>query len=77
MALDLSKKLDIKKLLKGLEKYRPRRRGWTWRPAGGAQLGPFGYSQCSEPPKTGQALASAQPTLIEVPLALLGPTDVT
>jgi len=59
MALDPSKKLDVKKLLRGLEKYRPRRRGWTWRAPGGAQLGPFGYSQCSEPLKAGQALASA------------------
>jgi D-ornithine 4,5-aminomutase subunit beta len=59
MALDPSKKLDIKKLLKGLEKYRPRRRGWTWRAPGGKQLGPFSYEQCSEPLKAGQALASA------------------
>ncbi len=59
MSLQPDKKLDIKKLLKGLEKYRPRRRGWTWRAPGGSQFGPFTYEQCSEPLKAGQALASA------------------
>ena len=29
MSLAPNEKLDIRKLLKGLEKYRPRRRGWT------------------------------------------------
>ncbi len=31
MKLDPNKKLDIKELLKDLDVYRPKRRGWTWR----------------------------------------------
>jgi D-ornithine 4,5-aminomutase subunit beta len=29
--LDPNEKLDVQALLEGLERYRPRRRGWTWR----------------------------------------------
>ena len=29
--LDPDEKLDIERLLDGIERYRPRRRGWTWR----------------------------------------------
>ena len=31
MKLSPDKKLDVREILKGLEKYRPRRKGWTWR----------------------------------------------
>ncbi len=31
MRLDPNEKLDIGAILEGLEEYRPRRKGWTWR----------------------------------------------
>jgi D-ornithine 4,5-aminomutase subunit beta len=48
--LESNEKLNIEELLKDLEAYRPRRRGWTWRrPAPNLELGPFSYRDCSEP----------------------------
>lgn len=49
-ALCPSEKMDIRSILQGLESYRPRRRGWTWRPGRGPrQMGPFQYQQASAP----------------------------
>ncbi|MDR1558571.1 MAG: LuxR family transcriptional regulator, partial [Clostridiales bacterium] len=43
-------RLDIEEILKDLEHYRPRRKGWTWRvPSPNLTLGPFSYRDCSEP----------------------------
>lgn len=43
-------KLDISEILKDLEHYRPKRRGWTWRPKSQHQTyGPFDYQNMSEP----------------------------
>ncbi len=43
-------KLDVEALLEGLERYRPRRRGWTWRtPIPGQRIGPFAYHETSTP----------------------------
>ena len=43
-------KIDIVELLKDLDKYEPRRRGWTWRkPAENKEMGPFKYCDISEP----------------------------
>lgn len=43
-------KIDIVELLKDLDKYEPRRRGWTWRkPAEDKKMGPFKYHDISEP----------------------------
>jgi len=48
-----NEKLDVVELLKDLDKYEPRRRGWTWRkPAPNLQLGPFEYKDASESLKT-------------------------
>ncbi|NLY54596.1 MAG: LuxR family transcriptional regulator [Firmicutes bacterium] len=45
-------KLDIQLILKDLEHYRPRRRGWTWRqPVPEQKMGPFTYKQTSQPLK--------------------------
>ena len=47
--LDPERKLDIVELLRDLDHYRPRRRGWTWRKKIAHQiLGPFDYRQTSE-----------------------------
>jgi len=45
------RKLDIEKILEGLESYHPPRKGWTWRdvPEGGVDMGPFHYRDMSKP----------------------------
>jgi len=41
--------LDIGEVLRGLEHYRPRRKGWTWRrPVAEQGIGPFVYRETSE-----------------------------
>ncbi len=54
-------KLDIKAILKGLEHYRPRRRGWTWRTGGDKRhrAGPFEYHETTDPMNTGTPLPAA------------------
>lgn len=43
-------RIDVRQILQGLEDYRPRRRGWTWRkPVHNQMAGPFTYRQTSEP----------------------------
>jgi D-ornithine 4,5-aminomutase subunit beta len=43
-------KLDIREILKDLEHYVPRRRGWTWRvKTKDLKLGPYHYEDCSQP----------------------------
>ncbi len=52
MTLHLSpeEKLDLREVLRDLESYRPRRRGWTWRrPVPDQQVGPFVLHDTSEP----------------------------
>ena len=45
-------KLNVASILKDLESYQPRRRGWTWRqPVPEQTLGPFTYKQTSVPLK--------------------------
>ena len=52
--------IDVREILKDLEHYRPRRRGWTWRkPAPGLHMGPFRYRDCSEPLKASVPLPPA------------------
>ena len=52
--------IDVAKVLEGLEHYRPRRRGWTWRePAPDLEMGPFRYQDCSKPLKNGVPLPPA------------------
>jgi len=47
--LDPDEKLDLEQILDGIEDYRPRRRGWTWRKRVKDQkLGPFSYRETSE-----------------------------
>ena len=48
--LNKTERIDVEEVLKDLEHYHPRRRGWTWRqPAPAAQLqqGPFQYRDIS------------------------------
>ncbi|HUM56276.1 MAG TPA: D-ornithine 4,5-aminomutase subunit OraE [Bacillota bacterium] len=56
-----NEKLDIDNILKDLDKYEPRRSGWTWRkPAPGLKMGPFEYKDASEPLKNGVPLPPAK-----------------
>ena len=58
--LNKDEKINIKEILKDLESYRPRRRGWTWRKASpGLKLGAFTYKDASEPLKQGIGLMSS------------------
>jgi D-ornithine 4,5-aminomutase subunit beta len=56
-----NEKLNVENLLKDLDKYQPRRRGWTWRKAApGVELGPFVYHEASAPLKNSVSLPSAK-----------------
>ena len=49
MKLSPDKKLDVREILKGLENYQPRRKGWTWRKKlKNNKIGPFVYKDTSE-----------------------------
>lgn len=59
--LSPGEKLDVSRILEGLENYKPRRSGWTWRKKQPAQqVGPFTYSQTSEPLKQSIPLPAAK-----------------
>ncbi len=61
MQLVPEKKLDINEILKDLEHYRPRRKGWTWRNAQkDVQIGDFEYLQASAPLKNSIPLPTAK-----------------
>lgn len=53
-------KLDIRNILTDLDKYRPRRRGWTWRKTKPQQIGEFRYEQVSENLKNSIPLPGAR-----------------
>ncbi len=56
-----NEKLNIENILKDLESYRPKRRGWTWRESDkGEKLGPFTYHDASKPLKNSIPLPSAK-----------------
>lgn len=61
MKLDPRKKMDITEVLKDLEHYRPRRKGWVWREqVKGQVIGPFIYKQSSKPLKNSVPLPTAE-----------------
>ena len=61
MELKHNEKLDIEYILKDLDKYEPKRRGWTWRkPVPELKMGPFTYRDASEPLKNGVPLPPAK-----------------
>jgi D-ornithine 4,5-aminomutase subunit beta len=60
MKLSPDEKLDVREVLRDLEHYRPRRKGWTWRrPAPQHVLGPFTYRNASEDLARSVPLAAA------------------
>ena len=61
MILKHNEKLDVRNILKDLDKYEPRRKGWVWRkPAPGLKMGPFYFYDCSEPLKNSVGLPPAK-----------------
>lgn len=62
MELKPNEKLDIEYILKDLDKYRPRRRGWTWRKDsdGPMKIGKFEYYETSELLKQSQPLPASK-----------------
>ena len=58
--LSPDRKLDIREILDDLDRYRPRRKGWTWRnPVPDQAIGPFVYKDTSEPLKSSVPLPAA------------------
>ena len=52
--------INVAEILKDLDKYRPRRRGWTWRkPVPNLHMGPFEYQDATEPLKSSVPLPPA------------------
>ena len=52
--------INVAEILKDLDKYRPRRRGWTWRkPVPNLHMGPFEYQDATEPLKCSVPLPPA------------------
>ena len=59
--LKYNEKLDVENILKDLDKYRPARRGWTWRtPEPGLKMGPFQYRDATTPLKNSVGLPSSK-----------------
>ena len=58
--LNPNENIDVSEILKDLEQYHPRRRGWTWRePVPELQMGAFQYQDCSKPLADSVALPPA------------------
>lgn len=56
-----NKKLDIDYILKDLDKYKPKRRGWVWREhLENLEMGPFEYKDCTKPLKDSVGLPSSK-----------------
>ncbi|MDY2960525.1 MAG: D-ornithine 4,5-aminomutase subunit OraE [Hornefia sp.] len=61
IVLNKNEKLDVREILKDLENYEPRRRGWHWRePAPNLEMGPFTFHDMTKPLKQGIGLPPAK-----------------
>lgn len=59
--LKQNEKISVEYILKDLDKYRPKRRGWTWRTlVPGLQMGPFTYQDATAPLENGVGLPSSK-----------------
>ena len=59
--MKINEKLDVREILKDLDKYEPRRRGWTWRiPVKNLQMGDSIYHDASKPLKNSVPLPAAK-----------------
>jgi D-ornithine 4,5-aminomutase subunit beta len=61
MKLVKNEKLNVEEILKDLENYTPKRRGWHWRePVENLKMGEFTYQEMSKPLKQSESLPSAK-----------------
>ncbi len=58
--MEENNKLKVEEILKDLENFSPKRRGWTFRKKSPGKVGEFYYSDISEPLKSSQPLPSAR-----------------
>ncbi|MCK5764316.1 MAG: cobalamin-dependent protein [Clostridiales bacterium] len=59
--LNPEKRIDVKEILKDLESYRPKRRGWVWREKSDTQqYGPFQFKDMSTPLKNYTGIPAAR-----------------
>ncbi|WP_461612250.1 D-ornithine 4,5-aminomutase subunit OraE [Clostridium sp. Marseille-QA1073] len=58
--LQENKKINVEEILKDLDKYKPKRRGWHWREKYDGNVGEFKYKEISAPLKKSRALPSAR-----------------
>jgi D-ornithine 4,5-aminomutase subunit beta len=58
--LEQNKKLDVEEILKDLEHYAPKRRGWHWREDYNEKVGEFEYGEITKPLKKSQPLPAAR-----------------
>lgn len=59
--LKQNEKISVEYILKDLDKYRPKRRGWTWRTSvPGLEMGPFTYQDATKPMENGIGLPSSK-----------------
>ncbi|WP_312578882.1 hypothetical protein, partial [Clostridium sp.] len=58
--LQENKKINVEEILKDLDKYKPKRRGWHWREKYDRNVGEFKYKEISAPLKKSRALPSAR-----------------
>lgn len=61
MELKRNEKINVEEILKDLDKYRPRRRGWHWRePVDNLKMGQFTFHEMSEPLNNSYGLPSSK-----------------
>ncbi len=61
MSLVAETKLDIREILKDLENYRPKRRGWVWREnIKDLKMGKFTYQECAAPLEKSVGIPASQ-----------------
>lgn len=57
--LEPNEKLNVKEVLKDLDKYEPKRKGWHWREKYDEPMGEFSYREISKPLKNSKPLPAA------------------
>lgn len=55
-----NEKINVEEVLKDLDKYKPKRRGWHWRESYNESVGDFNYSEISKPLKKSRPLPAAR-----------------
>ncbi|MFD3156440.1 D-ornithine 4,5-aminomutase subunit OraE [Haloimpatiens sp. FM7330] len=58
--LEINEKIDVEEILKDLDKYKPKRRGWHWREKYNKPVGEFTYSEISKPLKNSRPLPASR-----------------